>query len=213
MNPASITRVFPAAGPEFAGVASGRDYDRPCNQLLFSGQWITRKGITQVIEAFTVLGQRHPSMQLGVLGAGTARENVVAGFPEQLRSRIKVHPPLSHADCAQVLLDYDIFLLPSFAEGTPLALIEAMYTGIPVITTATCGMKDVIQNGQNGLLVGPGDAGQIIRSVEQLMADSELRRRLGQQAFSDATQKYTWRAAAEAVNAAYASILRPRAVR
>ena len=206
LDPERVTRVFPAAGPEFSGVAQRRTYDRPCQRVLFSGTGIERKGIRQIIEAFSVLAGRHPSLQLGVLGAGVVASSVLADCPSALHSRITVYPPLSHADCAEVLLDYDIFLLPSFFEGTPLALIEAMCTGLPVITTATCGMKDVVEDGQNGLLIAPGNPGQIVSSVELLMNDSSLRRRLGQQASSDATRRFTWRAVAELVNAAYSSL-------
>ena len=208
LHPEKITRVFPAAGPEFSAAASRRNFDRPCSRVLFSGTWIERKGIRQVIEAFSVLASRHPSMRLGILGAGVPAPGILAGFPEPLRSRIVVHPLLSHADCAEALLDYDIFLLPSFFEGTPLALIEAMCTGIPVVTTATCGMKDVVEDGRNGLLVAPGNSGEIVRSIESLMNDSSLGRRLGEQAAEDAARKYTWRAVAELVDAAYSSLLK-----
>lgn len=201
-----ITRLFPAAGPEFSGVAPLRSYDRPSNKVLFSGTWIERKGIRQVIEAFSILCDRHPTLQLGVLGAGVVASSVLADCPPALHSRITVHPPQSHAGCAEILLNYDIFLLPSFFEGTPLALIEAMCSGLPVITTATCGMKDVVEDGENGLLIAQGNSGQIVSSVELLMSDSSLRQRLGQQASSDATRRFTWRAAAELANAAYCSL-------
>lgn len=207
LDPGKITRVFPGAGTEFLNVAPRRCYDRPCNKVLFSGTWIDRKGVRQMIEAFSVLADRHPSIQLGVLGAGIPASRVLADFPASLHSRIAVLPPLlSHADYAEVHLDYDIFLLPSFYEGTPATLIQAMGTGMPVITTATCGMKDVVEDGQNGLLIAPGNPGEIVRSIELLMTDLSLRRRLGQQAFCDAAQKFTWRAVAELVNAAYSSL-------
>jgi glycosyltransferase involved in cell wall biosynthesis len=208
LQPEAITRVFPAAGPEFAAAARRRDYHRPANRVLFSGTWIARKGIRQVIEAFSLLAERHPLLQLGILGAGLSDSRVLADFPSAIRSRITVHPALSHADSAELLLDYDIFLLPSFFEGTPLALIEAMCSGLPVVTTTTCGMKDVVEDGINGLLISPGNSAEVVRSVEQLIAGSDLRRRLGQQALSDATGKYTWRAAAEIVDAAYSSLLK-----
>jgi glycosyltransferase involved in cell wall biosynthesis len=208
LNPGRITRVFPGTGPEFFRAASRRLYDRPCNKVLFSGTWIERKGIEQVVKAFSALAGRHASIQLGVLGAGVPTERVLSDFPSSLHSRIDVIPTLSHADCAEALLDYDVFLLPSFFEGTPLALIEAMCTGIPVITTATCGMKDVVEDGHNGLLISPGDCGQIVRSVELIMADSSLRQRLGRQASCEAASRYTWRATAELVNAVYTGLLK-----
>jgi glycosyltransferase involved in cell wall biosynthesis len=214
LDPRRITRVFPGTGPEFLSVAPRRSYDRSCNKLLFSGSWIDRKGARQIVEAFSVLADRHPSMQLGILGAGVLASRVVADasrvladFPASLHSRITVFPPLhSHADYAEVHLDYDIFLQPSFFEGMPATLIQAMGTGMPVIATATCGMKDVVEDGRNGLLIAPGNSGQIVGAIELLMTDSSLRRRLGQQAFSDAARKFTWRAVAELVNAAYSSL-------
>jgi glycosyltransferase involved in cell wall biosynthesis len=208
IDPDRITRVFPGTGPEFSRVAAKRCYDRVKNRVLFSGTWIERKGIRQIVEAFSLLADRHPLLRLGILGAGVPASRVIADFPAHLHSRIAVLPPLSHADCAEVLLDYDVFLLPSFFEGTPLALIEAMCTGIPVITTKTCGMMDVVEDGQNGLLIAPGNSEHIISSVELLMTDSSLRRRLGTRASNDASLKYTWRAAAELVNNVYSDLLR-----
>ena len=213
VTPERITRVFPGTSPEFSIAAPTRSYDRPVNKIIFSGTWIERKGIRQVIAAFVALSEKQPSLQLGILGAGMPAESVLADFPAHLHSRITVLPPLSHADCAQILLDYDVFLLPSYFEGTPLALIEAMCTGIPAITTATCGMRDVVQDMQNGLLVTPGDSGQLVRSIELLMADSNLRRRLGLQAAHDAAAHYTWKAAAERVNIAYSGLLKLPALR
>jgi len=203
-----ITPIVPGAGPEFSSVASRRAYARPCTKVLFPGTWLARKGIVQVVDAFSVLASKHPSLQLGVLGAGCPEARVLRDFPEGIRSRIKIFPPLPHQGCAEVFLDYDIFLLPSFFEGTPLSLIEGMYTGIPVITTNTAGMKDVIEDGQNGLLVTPGSAGEIVRAVETLMADASLRERLGRRGLADATSKYTWRAAAEIVNGVYSGLLK-----
>lgn len=201
-----ITHVFPGAGKEFAAAAPRRIYAR-CRKLLFSGTWIVRKGIRQVVAAFTELAARHVDLQLGVLGAGVAPALVLSDFPALFQSRVTVLPPMSHTECAETLLDYDVFLLPSFFEGTPLALIEAMSTGIPVITTNTAGMRDVVQDGMNGILVNPGNTDEIVRAVEQLCADADMRRRLGEQAFQDASSRYTWQALGVLVNQAYSNLL------
>ena len=207
LAPERITRVIPGAGPEFSAVAPRRSYDRACTKILFSGSWIERKGIRQVVEAFSVLASRYPALQLGILGAGIPTKRVLADFPEPFHSRIAVLPPLNHADCAEVLLEYEIFLLPSFYEGTPLALIEAMYTGIPIIASATCGMKDVVEDGRTGLMVAPGDSADIVRSAELLMRNSALRQKLGRAASACAIQKYTWHATAERMHVAYSRLM------
>jgi glycosyltransferase involved in cell wall biosynthesis len=207
VDSARITHVFSGAGPEFATAAPRRIYARPCTKLLFSGTWIVRKGIRQVVAAFAELAARNVDLQLGVLGAGVPSARVLADFPPPLHSRVTVLPPMSHDECAEVLLDYDIFLLPSFFEGTPLALIEAMCTGIPAITTNTAGMRDVVQDGMNGIFVTPGNAGQIVRAVEQLCVDADLRQRLGRRAAQDASLTYTWQALGALVHQAYSNLI------
>jgi glycosyltransferase involved in cell wall biosynthesis len=204
---ARITHVFSGAGKEFAAAAPRRVYARKCTKLLFFGTWIKRKGIRQVVAAFVELAARHVELQLGVLGAGALAARVLADFPEPLHSRVTVLPPMSRPECAEVLLDYDIMLLPSFFEGTPLALIEAMCTGIPAITTNTAGMRDVVQDGVNGVLVDPGNAAQIVRAVEQLCADADMRERLGRRASQDTSSKYTWQALGALVHQAYSNLL------
>jgi glycosyltransferase involved in cell wall biosynthesis len=211
LDPERITRVFPGASEVFSSVASRRCFDRPCNKLLFSGTWIERKGIRQIVEAFSVLAGRSPSIQLGILGAGIPASRVLADFPVALHSRISVLPPvLSHADYAALHLDYDLFLLPSFFEGTPATLIQAMGTSMPVIASATCGMRDVVEDGKNGILITPGNSRQIVNSIELLMNDISLRQRLGEQASRDVSRKYTWRVVAEIVNAAYSSLIKSK---
>ncbi len=204
-----ITRVFPGAGPDFAAAAPRRIYRRHLTRIIFFGTWLERKGVRQVAAAFSELARKYSEMELAVLGAGTPEERVRADFPASLHSRIKVLPPLSHAECARVLLDNDIFLLPSLFEGTPLALIEAMCTGIPAIATSTAGMKDVVKDGVNGVLIVPGDASQIVRAVDKLSADAELRERLGRQAAQDAASRYTWRALGALVNDVYSNLVAP----
>ena len=105
-----------------------------------------------------------------------------------------------------MLLDYDIFLLPSFFEGGPLTLVEAMYTGMPCITTSSW-LSNLVKDRHNSLLIAPGNTGEIVSAVERLMMDASLRERLGRQGFADATEKNTWRALGEIVNDVYSGLL------
>ena len=104
---------------------------------------------------------------------------------------------------AAAFREADLFLLPSLFEGTPLTLIQAMMSGLPVVTTSTCGMKDVIANGDTGLLIPIRSPDAIVAAVEGLMADRSLRERLGRAAQSAALDRYTWDRVAEPVEEAY----------
>jgi glycosyltransferase involved in cell wall biosynthesis len=85
-------------------------------------------------------------------------------------------------------------------------LLEAMAGGMPVITTETCGMPDVIENDFNGLLVPPADAPALKQAILCLVNSEELRRRLGQAA-RESMHRYTWERAARQLEALFRHVL------
>ena len=79
----------------------------------------------------------------------------------------------------QILKEADIFILPSYNEGLPMAILEAMAWGLPIITTPVGGIPEVLIQGQNGLLVEPGNVNQLSKSIQYLMQDMALRQSMG----------------------------------
>jgi glycosyltransferase involved in cell wall biosynthesis len=91
-------------------------------------------------------------------------------------------------------------------EGLPAVLLEAMATGMPVITTETCGMPDVVENEFNGLLIPPGNASAVEGAIERLAKSAELRRKLGENA-RETMKRYTWERAGRQLETLYQHIL------
>jgi len=85
----------------------------------------------------------------------------------------------------------------------PLVLLEAMATGMPVVTTETCGMMDVVEDGVNGLLVPAADAPALTEAIGRLVGCADLRRRLGQAA-QETMRRYTWDKIARKVEKVFA---------
>ena len=197
-----ITRVQPGADPIYASAAAGRDY-RSVQTILFAGTWLKRKGTADVVDAFSTLARRHPSLKLLVLNGGVSEAVVKESFPEGVRAQVMYRKSAPEEGNARAIASADIYLLPSLFEGTPLTLIEAMFSGLPVITTATCGMKDVIEDGRNGVLVPLRSPHSIISAANRLLGDPALRRRLGEAARAEALEKYTWRRVAQPVKEVY----------
>jgi glycosyltransferase involved in cell wall biosynthesis len=206
VSPNRITRIFPAASPVYAEQAAARDYSR-FRRILFAGTWLTRKGNRDAIAAFV---QSDPMLQFATLGAGASAQNIRACFPEALRHRVIVIEAKSDREAAQAMAEADAFLLPSVFEGTPLTLMEAMYSALPIITTDTCGMRDVITHNQNGLLVPLRAPGAIAEAITTLKNDPVLRERLGRNAQQLATGQYTWAHSAEPVWRVYQELLQGR---
>lgn len=202
-----ITRIFPAADRHFADAARGRVYGR-CERLLFAATWRKNKGIEDLVPAFVTLAERHPELKLKVLGAGVSAETVRAAFPAHLRARVSCVASHSDSETANRFAESDLFILPSLFEGTPLTLMEAMASGLPIVTTATCGMKDVIRDGENGLSVPIRSPQQIVATVERLLDDESLRARLGRAARAEAQDVYTWERVAAPVREVYERLRR-----
>ena len=194
--------MTPGADPIFGAAAEQRTYQR-ASRLLFAGTWLPRKGVQELAQAFTTLVDRGHDVRLDVLGAGVDPAVVVRGFGSAAAARVDVRVGGNDAEIAAAMRDADIFVLPSLFEGTPLTLIEAMWSGLPVVTTATAGMKDVVSDGRTGLLVAPGDAVPLAAAIGRLTQDADLRRRLGAEAHAVAQREYTWENAAATFASAY----------
>ncbi len=98
---------------------------------------------------------------------------------------------------------FDLVVLPSRGEGLSQALLEAMALGLPVVASRAGGNRDVVTHGEDGMLVPPRDAGAFAAALERLLADRELRRRLGERARHTARERFTLARTAELTEAAY----------
>lgn len=160
--------------------------------LLFAATWIERKGVPEVVSALSWLADEFPAMTLTVAGAGVSDEVVLNSFPESFRRRIRFALPTDdNRALAKLFQSHAVFLLPSSFEGLPLVLLEAAAAGMAIVTTNVCGMRDVVCNDVNGLIVPVGDASALANAVRRLLNDRDLRTKLGVAA-RESMRTYTW---------------------
>jgi glycosyltransferase involved in cell wall biosynthesis len=200
--PDRVTRLVPGADARFGAAAASRDYGR-ARHLLFAGTWIPRKGISELAAAFSALLARGSELTLTVIGGGVPAASVLQTFPRDAALHVRVRTDTSEYAIASAMAEADVFVLPSLFEGTPLTLIEAMWSGLPVVTTATAGMQDVVEHGRTGWLVPPGDSEALADAIEALRQSEHMRRTLGTAAYRRASTEYTWRNAAATFDSAY----------
>lgn len=165
--------------------------DRAPLRSLYVGTWLDRKGIYYLADAFERLANRIPGIELTVAGCLNPEEQVKRFFGAGVRQRVRVVPFVKREDMPALYAEHDIFIFPSLFEGMPLTLLEAMAAGMPVVTTATSGMADVVEDEFNGLLVPPANAERLVEAIERLHGSADLRKQLGQQA-QETMRRYTW---------------------
>lgn len=150
-------------------------------QLVCVGRLVSAKGQHILLEALARLAEdgRHP--QLVFVGDGPDRASLEA-HAVRLGLGSTVH--FAGAVNQDAILDFygnaDAFVLPSFAEGLPVVLMEAMAMGVPCITTSITGVPELIRDGKHGLLVPASDTEGLARAIARLMDDPDLCRHLAE---------------------------------
>jgi glycosyltransferase involved in cell wall biosynthesis len=141
------------------------------------GRLVPIKDHPTLLQALTLLPDGDQAPHLLVVGDGERREEL-----EQLAHRLglgsRVHFLGWRDDLETILSGLDVVICSSKNEGTPVALIEAMAAGVPVLSTDVGGVGDLVTHGETGWLVPPADPSALARGIERLLRDPALRRRL-----------------------------------
>jgi glycosyltransferase involved in cell wall biosynthesis len=147
--------------------------------LVFMGHLLRGKGIYDLVRAFALVAGHFPRLKLMCGGVGSIDEVRQLATQLDVRDRILCPGWLDPERKSAELASGTIFILPSYAEGMPMALLEAMSWRLPVITTPVGGIPQLVTHESNGLLVAPGDIDGLAAAIERLMKDPALRERLG----------------------------------
>lgn len=157
-----------------------RDTDpTPGAHLVLIGRLAAVKGVPVLLDALAALTDI-PGLRLTLVGDGPDR----AALEAQARARGINHLVTfagykSSTEVAAILKSADALVLPSFAEGLPVVLMEAMATGLPVIATTIAGIPELVRDGENGRLVPPGNVAALAAAIRDLLSDPARARAMG----------------------------------
>ena len=149
------------------------------------------KRVDLIITAFAKLKSDMRDVQLVVVGEGELR-----GELEQLADKLGVEGSVIFVGNVETPLEFlqcsDVFVLASDKENYSNALLEAMSCGIPVVATKVGGNKEIVQHGENGLLVARSSVSEITQAISKILQDKELAARLGNNARQSIVEKYSF---------------------
>ncbi len=147
-------------------------------KILSVGRLVTQKNYPLLLEAVSLLADLAP--ELTVVGWGPLKEEVLS-LARRLRVDLHLVENVPNEGMPPYFQAADLFLMPSLIEGHPVALLEAMACGLPVVGTDVEGIRDVIEHGVSGLLCEQS-AADVAAKVRQVAQEPDLARRLGQRA-------------------------------
>jgi colanic acid/amylovoran biosynthesis glycosyltransferase len=146
-------------------------------EILCVGRLVPDKGHQILLSAFASLRRQGHDIRLRLIGNGTERDTLESFVAqEELTDAVLFEGALAHEATRQKLARADIFVLASFAEGLPVALMEAMAMGIPCISTFVAAIPELISDGVDGLLVPPSSERALSAALERLILSDDLRR-------------------------------------
>ncbi|HSD69263.1 MAG TPA: glycosyltransferase [Woeseiaceae bacterium] len=141
-------------------------------------QLIPRKGHRYLLEALASLKGRYPRLRLEVFGSGVLDE-ALRRLVAALGLNGMVHFAGYRDDLDDFLSGFDLLVHPAVREGLGVAMLKASAAGLPVIAFDVAGAREIVENGQTGLLVPSEDSGALAAAIARLIEDTALRRRMG----------------------------------
>jgi glycosyltransferase involved in cell wall biosynthesis len=215
-----LSGVVSAAGEPPAVMPMGVDTDRlrdgsdgaiPADKtILFVGRLAEKKGLQYLIRAFPQVLSRHPDARLLVVGDGPLRAEMEALARHlDLAGHVRFVGGQSPEELRRSYLSSRLFVVPSVVarsgdtEGLPVALLEAMAAGRPVVATSVGGIPEIVIPSRTGLLVEPGSPTALAAAVNELLDSPAKADRMGKVARRWVRRRFDWRRVA----AGYASLL------
>lgn len=175
--------------------------------VLYHGRVDRRKGALDLLDAVAGLaaaGRRPPVVMSGIgpdLDAARARVGELG-----LDAQVELTGHAEYAAVPAVYARGDVFASPTYAEGFSNTILEAMASGLPVLSCRATGVVDCVRDGDNGILVEPGDVPALGAALGRLLDDASLRDRLAATALAEVREHYAWPAVAGRIGDVYASL-------
>jgi glycosyltransferase involved in cell wall biosynthesis len=160
--------------------------------FLFVGRLLTEKGIREFAEAAEQVKEKYPKARFVAVGPydPSLPHSVPAGLVSRWADQGTVEFVGAVKDVRQWLKECTVLVLPSYREGTPRAVLEALATGRAVITTDTPGCRETVEHGVNGLLAEPKSTHSLAAAMEHLLANPSVLSRMAKQSRRKAEEKY-----------------------
>ncbi len=145
------------------------------NSILFAGAIVARKGYEDLIRAFARVVKTHPEWDLVIAGDGELTKAKTIVEELDIKNNVKFLGWIRGEDKDRAFKEASIFCLPSYAEGFPMAVLDAWAYGLPVVVTPIGGLPDIVINKKNALLFPTGDIEALSDKLEQIISNKELR--------------------------------------
>lgn len=175
-------------------------------RFLFMGRLGKRKGVYDIIESARAI-QSH-NVEIELYGDGEVEQVKRSVLENKVDDKVLVRGWIDGKQKDHVFRNADVLLLPSYHEGLPISVLEAMAYGMPVVATDVGGIAEAVHDEQNGYLIQPGDCDKLARCIDQLAASPKLRLEMGRSGYKMAEGKFSLPVIIKQVEALYEELVK-----
>lgn len=175
--------------------------------ILYAGTINQRKGYADLIKAFSRIASKYPNWKVIFIGNGEIEKGKELAKSLQVESQVEFLGWVSGERKDEIFRKTTVFCLPSYAEGFPMAVLDAWAYGLPVITTPVGGIPDVAVDGENMLLFNPGDVDTLARQLERIITDENLGNHISEASHHFATHEFNIDTINKQLDALYSELL------
>lgn len=176
------------------------------NLILWTGRFVPEKNLTFLLEVFAKLKKSTPSVRLILAGRGPEEKSVRTAIRRlKLKDSVKLPGMLTSPELLKLLRKSTVYCLPSISEGLPLALLEAMAAGVPVVMSQGIGLDEVVDGA--GLLAKNYDTEDWVSKLQLILGNPTFRNRMASDARRLALEQYDWPAVAKRLEEIFQRVL------
>ena len=173
--------------------------------LLYHGRVDARKGVLDMLQA--VAAMEEDRFRLLISGIGPTFDETAATIDRLgLSDRVQMMGYVDYEDVPEVYRRAHVFVSPTYAEGFSNTILEAMASGLAVVSCRSVGVVDCIRSGENGLLTEPGDVPALTAALQSVVRDAALRRQLAAAALEECRAVYSWEKVGRQIMDVYAAV-------
>jgi glycosyltransferase involved in cell wall biosynthesis len=180
-------------------------------RVLYVGRLEARKGYDTLLTAASLVLKKFPQTEFWFAGHGELESARAQAQALGIDSQVHLLGWITGSALEQIYDDMDVFCLPSHSEGVPMSMLEAMSHALPVICTAVGGVPDIIVDGENGLLVTPGNPEAVAMGILRLLRNPKMAESVGRSGYKTVRERCSLDAVGAQMSAIYKELASPAA--
>ena len=161
------------------------------NQVLFLGAINQMKGCYDMVDVTKRVAEVVPDIKMVVAGAGEIEQVKSKAIAEGVAEHFAFPGWVRGEQKEKLLKESDVFFLPSYTEGMPMSVLDAMGYGLPIVSTNVGGIPRIVHEGENGFLREPGDMTGFTEKIIQILTDDSMRQNMGEQSLEIVKERYS----------------------